>query len=760
MARLPYVQAVEAAPRPRTLSGLGTSAIGAPSWWAAGLTGGTGPADTVPADAAVLSEAADPTHPAFAGTDVDNDPTQSVTDHGTHTGGIIASGDGTYRGVSYGLDTLIGSSNESYALGLAAGSGAVDPAETINVSFGSVASSDDEDHVDDVLTNVFGVGQAFGAGNENIDGTPTVGNIGRNVLTVGGFNDVGTVDPTDDVVLGISSRGPTPGGRKKPDLTAPAAAVMAPSMHWNSPSTNPDFTPMTGTSFAAPHVAGAMTLLEGAGIGDPMAQRAILINSARDWGGAATGLAGWTPPQSGWRPEVGWGQLDLTRALAERSNYRLGGVAGYEAAYYAATMPTGAKATLAYELRGYFTDFPNPGTQTLTYTQSNLDLHQYLDDGTEITPPADPGHGGGPDAIDPNDTVEQVRAPAGGPSDVILKVEAASTVEGAAVEPFAITAGVPLAPLDPATVEPTDIGRTPDGPVRCGRQVTVTASLTNPSDDLAADGATVALETPPDIDIVAGAREQAVSGGDLDPGETSGQHSWIVEAKSHGDKEVTVTGTGGALGTEFERAEPLSIEVDCTAPSTSIDSGPSGTTNASAPRFTFSATGDAATYECSIDDGAFGSCVSPRILTGLGDGRHAFAVRARDAAGNIDPTPARRTFTIDRIVSGTGLRPGSGRVGPGGRYLGSVRVRIGEPGQVRLGASARVGGKRRPLVTHRVEFAAAGRHEVRLRVPRKQRRTVRRAIRKGRGIKTSVVAAFGDEAGNMTERRVRFTAGR
>jgi hypothetical protein len=97
---------------------------------------------------------------------------------------------------------------------------AEDPAETINISFGSAASWDDEDNKDDVLTNVFGVGQAFGAGNENIDGTPTVGNIGRNVLTVGGFNDVGTVDPTDDVVLGISSRGPTPGGRKKPDLTA------------------------------------------------------------------------------------------------------------------------------------------------------------------------------------------------------------------------------------------------------------------------------------------------------------------------------------------------------------------------------------------------------------------------------------------------------------------------------------------------------------------------------------------------------------
>ncbi len=533
---------------------------------------------------------------------------------------------------------------------------------------------------DDILTTVFGVGQAFAAGNENEDGTPTVGNIGRNVLTVAGFNDVGTVDPTDDVVLGISSRGPTPGGRKKPDLTAPAAAVIAPSMHWNDSPVSPDFTPMTGTSFAAPHVAGAMTLLEGAGIGDPMAQRAILINSARDWTGRIDGLAGWTPPQSGWRPEVGWGQLDLTRALAERSNYRLGGVAAHEAAYYAATMPTGAKATLAYELRGYFTGFPNPGTQTLTYTQSNLDLHQYLDDGTEIPPPADPAHGGGPDAIDPNDTVEQVRAPAGGPNDVILKVEAASTVEGAAVEPFAITAVAPLTPLEPATVEPTDIGRTPAGPVRCGRQVTVTTSLLNPSDDLAAEGASVSLETSPGVDIVAGSAEQVVSGGDLDPGETAGQHSWVVRPSSHGDKEVMVAGTGGALGTGFHRTRPLSIEVDCVAPGTSIDSGPSGTTNAPAPRFTFSATGGATAFECSIDNGPFGPCLTPRILAGLGDGRHEFAVRARDAAGNVDPTPARRAFTVDRSVSGIGLRPGSGRVGPGGRHLGSVRVRIGEPG--------------------------------------------------------------------------------
>jgi len=250
-----------------------------------------------------------------------------------------------------------------------------------------------------------------------------------------------------------------------------------------------------------------------------------------------------------------------------------------------------------------------------------------------------------------------------------------------------------------------------------------------------------------------------VSGGDLDPGETAAQHSWVVRPSSHGDKEVMVAGTGGALGTGFHRTRPLSIEVDCVAPGTSIDSGPSGTTNAPAPRFTFSATGGATAFECSIDNGPFGPCLTPRILDGLGDGRHEFAVRARDAAGNVDPTPARRAFTVDRSVSGIGLRSGSGRVGPGGRHLGSVRVRMGEPGKVRLSASARVAGKRLPLGTHRVDFAAAGRRKVRLRVPRGQRRTLRRAIREGRTVRTSAVAAFHDQAGNVTERRIRFTAG-
>jgi len=39
--------------------------------------------------------------------------------------------------------------------------------------------------------------------------------------------------------------------------------------------------------------------------------------------------------------------------------------------------------------------------------------------------------------------------------------------------------------------------------------------------------------------------------------------------------------------------------------------------------------------------------VSPRSYSGLADGSHSFQVRATDAAGNTDPTPASYTWTVD-----------------------------------------------------------------------------------------------------------------
>ena len=92
-----------------------------------------------------------------------------------------------------------------------------------------------------------------------------------------------------------------------------------------------------------------------------------------------------------------------------------------------------------------------------------------------------------------------------------------------------------------------------------------------------------------------------------------------------------------------------SFTVDTTGPETAIDSGPAdgSTSNDNTPAFEFSSPELDATFECSLDGGAFAACTSPEALGPLADGSHTFEVRALDAVGNPDPTPASRTFTVD-----------------------------------------------------------------------------------------------------------------
>jgi hypothetical protein len=86
-------------------------------------------------------------------------------------------------------------------------------------------------------------------------------------------------------------------------------------------------------------------------------------------------------------------------------------------------------------------------------------------------------------------------------------------------------------------------------------------------------------------------------------------------------------------------------DVDNTPPDTVVESGPNG--NGSSASFTFSATEPNATFACSLDGGAFAACTSPKSYSGLSDGSHRFEVRATDAAGNTDSTPAVRVWTVD-----------------------------------------------------------------------------------------------------------------
>ncbi|MGD0273055.1 MAG: hypothetical protein ABSB96_04915 [Gaiellaceae bacterium] len=51
-------------------------------------------------------------------------------------------------------------------------------------------------------------------------------------------------------------------------------------------------------------------------------------------------------------------------------------------------------------------------------------------------------------------------------------------------------------------------------------------------------------------------------------------------------------------------------------------------------------------FQCKLDNRKYSSCRSPRVFKNLKPGKHIFRVRAKDARGKVDQTPAMRRFTI------------------------------------------------------------------------------------------------------------------
>jgi hypothetical protein len=70
-------------------------------------------------------------------------------------------------------------------------------------------------------------------------------------------------------------------------------------------------------------------------------------------------------------------------------------------------------------------------------------------------------------------------------------------------------------------------------------------------------------------------------------------------------------------------------------------------TNSTSASLSFASTEGSSTFQCSLDGAAFGTCTSPSGYSGLAAGDHTFEVRATDAAGNQDTSPASRGWTID-----------------------------------------------------------------------------------------------------------------
>lgn len=86
--------------------------------------------------------------------------------------------------------------------------------------------------------------------------------------------------------------------------------------------------------------------------------------------------------------------------------------------------------------------------------------------------------------------------------------------------------------------------------------------------------------------------------------------------------------------------------VDKTPPQTKILKAPPTKTTKTTVKFKFRSSEPGSTFQCKLDKGKFKKCRSPKTYKKLKPGKHVFKVRAIDKAGNVDPTPAKRKFTI------------------------------------------------------------------------------------------------------------------
>ena len=124
-----------------------------------------------------------------------------------------------------------------------------------------------------------------------------------------------------------------------------------------------------------------------------------------------------------------------------------------------------------------------------------------------------------------------------------------------------------------------------------------------------------------------------------------------------GSHTVSATATDAAGNTSSPSATNT-FTLDTTAPDTIIDTGPAQPVdNSTTVTFTFHATETGSTFECRLNVGAgtgtYAPCTSPKSYTGLTDGPYTFEVRATDPAGNVDPTPAKYTWTVDTSTPDT-----------------------------------------------------------------------------------------------------------
>jgi subtilisin family serine protease len=292
--------------------------IGAPTAWAAGLTGSG-------VTVAVLDTGIDADHPDFAGriadsrNFVEDGPADDDVGHGTHVASILAGSgaaeEGRYTGIAPDATLLVGKvcdlfgcPESSIIAGMewAAESGAV----VVNLSLGGrdLPEIDPLEESINTLTAAHGTLFVAAAGNFPGCGGPDRLQV-SSPSTADAALSVGAVDSTD-AIADFSCRGPRVGdGAVKPEVSAPGVDIVAGRARGTPlgdfEPVSDFYTRMSGTSMATPHVAGAAAILAQAHPEWRAAElKAALMASARPT--AAQGVLG-----------EGAGRVDVARAITQ-----------------------------------------------------------------------------------------------------------------------------------------------------------------------------------------------------------------------------------------------------------------------------------------------------------------------------------------------------------------------------------------------------------------------------------------------------------
>jgi hypothetical protein len=120
---------------------------------------------------------------------------------------------------------------------------------------------------------------------------------------------------------------------------------------------------------------------------------------------------------------------------------------------------------------------------------------------------------------------------------------------------------------------------------------------------------------------------------------------WLVDSgETIGRANLDGTGLEPTFITTLGRTRGIAVD-SRTFPVTKLRKGSFNHRRHRFP-FTFSSDEPNSTFECRVDRKPFTACRSPQVLKLRRRGFHSFRVRAIDAAGNVDPTPAKRQFWV------------------------------------------------------------------------------------------------------------------